>query len=191
MRELILFVHGMVNFSHNRTKQDAGEKKAQERLIREEGGSHHNFLGAFDDSGNVAFRTEHDPARLKADILAVLNLEYKVKGAVVVERHRTQEVLGDVTKLCSQIYSNHFRTREYLVLKDCQPWRLGMVFVEELYEGHISYVEELVNFRDGRVEILSLQDGFVGRLKFDSVKPRIPWGGTGENSGRNPRSHRC
>ena len=51
-----------------------------------------------------------------------------------------------------------------------------MVFVEELYEKHISYVEELINFQDDRVEILSLQDGFVGLLKFDPAKPRIPWG---------------
>jgi hypothetical protein len=145
-------------------------------LIREEGGSHHDFLGAFDDSGNFAFRTEYGPARLKADILAILNLEYEVKGAVVVERHRTQKVLGGVTKLCSQIYSEQFRTQDYLVLKDCQPWRLGMVFVEELYEKHISYIEELINFRDDRVEILSLQDGFVGLLKFDPANPRIPWG---------------
>ena len=171
-----MFVHGMVNFSHNRTKRNAGEKDAQERLIREKGSSHHNFLGAFDDSGNFAFRTEHDPARLKADLLAVLNLEYKVKGAVVVERHRTQKVLGDVTKLCNQIYSGHFRIQDYLVLKDCQPWRLGFVFVEELYEKHISYVEELINLEDDRVEILSLPDGYIGLLKFDPEKPRIPWG---------------
>ena len=176
MQELIVFAHGMVNFSHNRNERDLGEKEAQERLIRNQVGSHHSFLGAFDDSGNFAFRTEHDPARLKADILAVLNLEYKVKGAVVVERYRTKNVLGDVTKLCSQIYSEHFRTQDYLVVKDCQPWRLGMVFVEALYEKHISYVEELINFQDDRVEILSLQDGFVGLLKFDPAKPRIPWG---------------
>ena len=110
MQELIVFAHGMVNFSHNRTERDLGEKEAQERLIRKQVGFHHSFLGAFDDPGNFAFRTEHDPARLKVDILAVLNLEYKVKGAVVVERYRTKKVLGDVTKLCSQIYSEHFRT---------------------------------------------------------------------------------
>ncbi len=143
MRELIVFVHGMANFSHNRTKRGVGEKEAQERLIREQVGSCHSFLGAFDDSGNFAFCTEHDPARLKTDILAVLNLEYKVKGAVVVEKCRTQKVLVDVTKLCSQIYSAHFDLRDYLVWENCQPWRLGMVFVEELYEKRISYVEEI------------------------------------------------
>lgn len=50
MRELIVFVHGMVNFSHNRTKLDIGEKEAQERLIQEKLGFHYNFRGAFDDS---------------------------------------------------------------------------------------------------------------------------------------------
>ena len=176
MQELIVFAHGMVNFSHNRTEQDLGEKEAQERLIRNQVGSHHSFLGAFDDSGNFAFRTEHSSARLKTDVLAVLNLEYRVKGAVVVERCRTQKVLGDVTKLCSQMYSEHFGSRNYLAWKESQPWRLGIVFVEELYEKHISYVKELLNLQDERVEILSLQDGFVGLLKFDPPKPRIPWG---------------
>ena len=97
MQELIVFVHVMVNFSHNRTKRNAGEKEAQERLIREEGSSRHDFLGAFDDSGNFAFRTEHDSIQLKADVLTVLSREYKVKGAVVVERNRTHRVLGDLT----------------------------------------------------------------------------------------------
>jgi hypothetical protein len=176
MQELIVFAHGMVNFSHNRTEKDLGEKEAQERLIRNQIGSHYSFLGAFDDSGNFAFRTEHSPARLKADVLAVLNLEYRVKGAVIVERCRTQKVLGDVTKLCSQMYSEQFDSRNYLAWKDLQPWRLGIVFVEELYEKHMSYVEELLNLQDEHVEILSLQDGFVGLLKFDPLKPRIPWG---------------
>lgn len=176
MRELIMFVHGMVNFSHNRTKRSIGEKEAQERLIREDGGSHHNFLGAFDASGNFAFRTGHDPSRLRADILAILNREYEIKGAVVVERHRTQKVLGDVMQLCRQLYREHFRSQDFLVLKNGQRWRLGMVFVEELYERHIGYVEELINLRDDDVEILSLQDGLVGLLKFDPAKPRIPWG---------------
>ncbi|WP_447859929.1 hypothetical protein [Nitrospira calida] len=78
----------MVNFSHNRTKLDIGEKEAQERLIQEKLGSHHNFIGAFDDSGNFAFLTERDPMQLKTDVLAVLNTAYKVKEAVVVERCR-------------------------------------------------------------------------------------------------------
>jgi hypothetical protein len=176
MQELIVFVHGMVNFSHNRTKQDVAEKEAQERLIRDQVGSHHSFLGAFDDSGNFAFRTEYEPVRLKADVLAILNQEYKVKGAVVVERCRTQKVLRDVTKLCSQMYSKDGVSGNCLVWKDSQPWRLGMVFVEELYEKHISYIEELVNLQDDLIEILTLQDGFVGLLKFDPETPRIPWG---------------
>ncbi len=50
-----------------------------------------------------------------------------------------------------------------------------MVFVEELYERHIGYVEELINLRDDDVEILSLQDELVGLLKFDPTQPRIPW----------------
>lgn len=145
-------------------------------MIQKQVGPHHSFLGAFDDSGNFAFRTKHGPTRLKTNVLAALNLEYNVKGAVIVEKCRTEKVLGDITNLCSQVYSNHFEARSYLVWKDCQPWRLGMVFVEELYEKRISYVEELLNFQDDRVEILSLQDGFVGLLKFDPLKPRIPWG---------------
>ena len=174
MQELIVFAHGIVNFSHNRTERDVGEKEAQERLIRDQVGSQHSFLGAFDDSGNFAFRTEHDSARLKTDVLAVLNREYRVKGAVVVERYRTQKVLGDVTNLCNQIYSDHCGVQNYLVWKEYQPWRVGMVFVGELYEKRSAI--ELINFQDDHVEILSLQDGFVGLLKFDPKKPRIPWG---------------
>lgn len=176
MRELIVFVHGMVNFSHNRTKKDVGEKDAQERLIRKEVCSRHNFLGAFDDSGNFAFLTEYDPVQLKLDVLAALNMEYKVKGAVVIERYRVEQVLRDVDKLCGQIYGEQFRAQDNLVWKDYQPWRLGMVFVQELYDKRSSYLEELVNFHDARVEILSLQDGFIGLLKLDPRKPRIPWG---------------
>lgn len=176
MRELIVFVHGMANFSHNRTPRGIGEKEAQERLIQEQLGSRHNFLGAFDDSGNFAFLTEHDPVQLKTDVLGVLNMEYKVKGAVIVERYRAAQIFGDVAKLCGQIYGKQFQARNYLVWKDNQPWRLGMVFVEELYEKRVRYVEELTNCQDARVEILSLQDGFIGLLKFDPKKPRIPWG---------------
>lgn len=54
----------------------------------------------------------------------------------------------------------------YLVRKDCQPWRLGMVFVQELYDERIGCVEEITNCHDARIEVLSLHDGFIGLLNL-------------------------
>lgn len=126
--------------------------------------------------GNFAFLTEHNSMQLKTDVLAALNTAYEVKGAVVVERYRVEEAFEAVAKLCRQIYGEEFRPRSYLVRKDCQPWRLGMVLVQELYDKRISCVEEITNCHDARIEVLALHDGFIGLLKFDPKKPRVPWG---------------
>lgn len=166
----------MANFSHNRTKEDIGEKEAQEQLIWKQIGSNHDFLGAFDDSGNFAFLTEHSPIQLKMDVLKALDMEYEVKGAVAVERDRLKEFLDSLVKLCRQIYGEQFRASDYLVWKDYQSWRLGRVFMQELYDRRISSIEEILNFQNAREEILTLQDGIIGVLKCDPKKPRIPWG---------------
>ena len=176
MQELIVFVHGMVNFSHNRTAGIFREKEAQERLIYKQIGSRHNFLGAFDDSGNYAFRTMYPPVELKAEVLGTLSKEYRVKGAVVVERASAEEALASLDALCDQIYQEQFRARDNLVLKELMPWRLGVVFVQELYDVKVSFVKELADLEDEHLEILSVQHGIVGVLKLDPKKPRIPWG---------------
>lgn len=176
MRELVVFVHGMANFSHNRTQGGIGEKGAQERLIRKQLGSNHTFLGAFDDSGNFAFLTEKNPIQLKVDVLKALNMEYEVKGAVTVERDRLQGSLDNLVTLCRQIYGEQFQASDNLVWKAHQPWRLGMVFVQELYDKRIGTMEGLHTVPGARTELLTVQEGIIGVLKFDPKRPRIPWG---------------
>lgn len=176
MQELVVFVHGMANFSHNRVVGSSNEKEAQERLIRERLGQRHQFLGAFDDSGNYGFRTIHSPAELKAEILEALGSEYRVKGAVVAERASIAETLDSLDILCGKIYRGQFQDKDNLVLKDLNPWRLGLVFVQEMHDARIGYVPELLELECEHVEVLTVQEGIVGVLKFDPKKPRIPWG---------------
>ena len=86
------------------------------------------------------------------------------------------EALASLGALCNQIYQEQFRTTDNLVLKELMPWRLGVVFVQELYDARISFVKELADLEDEQLEILSVQNGIVGVLKMDPKKPRIPWG---------------
>jgi hypothetical protein len=80
MQELIVFAHGMANFSHLRVK-----KKDQETLIRKHLGRH-SFCGAFDDSGNLAFLTPHGPR-----CAAVFQKSLRRHNPALMARGKTQE----------------------------------------------------------------------------------------------------
>lgn len=170
MQELIAFARGMANFAHNR-----GTKKNQERLMRDQLSARHKFLGAFDDSGNFAFVTLRNSRELQADVLAALNLDYKVEGVVIINRAQAAEALAVLETIAKARYGDKFHARDYTVWKDGKRWRPGLVFMDQ--EARLdSASKDLHRVHDRHMEVLSVQGGIIGVLKFDPKKPRIPWG---------------
>ncbi len=171
MPELIVFVHGMANFAHNRVS-----KKCQEQLVCAQIGARHKFIGAFDDSGNFAFVTPHSSSTLQADILAALRQRCDVKGAVVIDRTRVANALSDLENIARAKYGNRFQAWDYTVWKNSERWKLGFVFLDMGTGLNLASTSQLLGFQNTHMEVLSVQGNIVGVLKFDPEKPRVPWG---------------
>lgn len=171
MPELIVFAHGMANFSRNR-----GSKKCQEQLIHNQVGARHTFLGAFDDSGNFAFVTPQSSSALQTDILTALRQKYCVKGVVVIDRANVTNALSDLENTARAKYGNGFQDWDYTVWKNDDRWKLGFVFLDMGTGLNLASTNRLHGFQNAHMEVLSVQGNIVGVLKLDPKTPRVPWG---------------
>jgi len=160
----------MANFAHNRrTKAD------QERLLRERLDSQHDFRGAFDDSGNFAFASRLGQESLRADVLAALRTEFKVKWVMVVARTTCTVALQELERIAFDSYGSRFLPANYAVNLHSRRWRLGLVFVNAVAPLEREASSRLRRIREDDLKVLNVRDLMVGVLKYDQGR-RIPWG---------------
>ena len=163
MREVIAFAHGMSNFAHNR-----GTMLEQEQLLR--------TLLIGNATGNYAVTTSLPLGELKARLYYALNEKYRVREVVVVERVDLINALTVFKVECRRSYPAAFDESEFRVGAGQDRWRFGLVFSQHLYDLRTDRLEGLFEAADDRIRVLGLHAGVVGLLKYDPIKPRIPWG---------------
>lgn len=168
--EVVVFVHGMANFAHNR-----GTKADQEYLLRDRLDQRHDLRGVFDDSGNYAFATTLGSEALRTGVLAALRSRYDVAGAIVVPRAAASAGLDDLERIALDSYGSRFRSADYAVSLDSGRWRLGLVFMDSGSSLEPGAANQLRQQHDDHLKVLSVRDMMVGVLKYDQGK-RIPWG---------------
>ncbi len=171
MREVIAFAHGMSNFGHNR-----GTMLEQEALLRNSLRGNYSMLRIHLATGNYAVRTCLPVSELKLGLHQGLNKNYRVKEIMVVDRVDLVEALAVFQAECRNRYPDGFSESDLKVGKEQTRRRLGLVFVQHLYDVRAKYLEGFLEIVDKRIKVLGLHAGIVGLLKFDPITPRIPWG---------------
>jgi hypothetical protein len=166
--EFLVFVRDMADFERNR-----GTLVAQETLLRTKLGSRHRFLGAFDDSGNYAFATSHDPEGLCHDVLTALRTTYRVHEAVVVPREDVVAALDTLERAALKRYGNAFSSRTYGVQGPSGTWRVGVVFVSPPIPA--AQTKVLFHIDTSTLATLTVAPHVVSVAKLDAGR-RIPWG---------------
>jgi hypothetical protein len=167
--ETIVFVHGMANFATNR-----GTKLEQEQLLRDGLPCDYGFLGAYDDSGNYAFRGAATEVALIPAVLGALRKRYTTQGAIALSRASAASALLALEIEAQRRFSSALRLRDYAVLIDGRHWRLGLVLLDpSSIQGTPS--TGLLSVEDAALRVLTLSTASVGVLKYDE-EPRIPWG---------------
>lgn len=166
---VVVLVHGMANFSHNR-----GTKREQEDLLRSNLPPDAGFLGAYDDSGNYAFCGAHQGTALEDAVLAALRAKYLLKGAIAIDRESCRLALANVERRARTVYGEIFNATDYSVAHSGARWRLGLVICKA---GDMKGVAQqgLLDASNKHLEILTMYGDTVGVLKHDQL-PRIPWG---------------
>lgn len=167
--EIGVFVHGMANFATNR-----GTKVEQERLPKDRLPQDCGFLGAYDDSGNYAFRGAVTGDALTACLLAALRERYTTRGAIALSRASSALALLALETEARRRFGSALDLRDYSVVVDSRRWRLGFVLLEPSgVTGAFS--NPLLSVEDAALRVLTISTVGVGILKYDEG-PRIPWG---------------
>jgi len=173
MRELLVFVHGLSNFGHNRVT-----KKKQEELIEESLRGSDTQVKIYGTTGNYALVCPLADDQIRLRLLAGLNEpgRYQVKEIVVVERKNTMLALDFFVAECRRKYTASFNSSDFGVGKGTDRRRMGLVFVQGLCDLDSTRLKLLSASLNGNIEVLGIHAGVVGVLIADPPEPRIPWG---------------
>jgi len=142
----------------------------------------HTFHSCFDKSGNYIFTTSQGVAQLKTDVCRALS-EYLIstdqkplKGTVVVDLKVAKDALMALKDATNQKFGNQFNRSKWTVRKNGERWRPGCVYLDLAAPLSPNVMDQLLAFRNLKLEVLNLHQNVVGVLKYDPQSHRVPWG---------------